>query len=387
VSRLRIVADRNIRAVESYFGELASVRYIDGRGLKRVDLLDTDVLLVRSVTRVNEALLAGSSVRFVGTATSGYDHIDQAWLANNQIGFAHAPGSNANSVVEYVLAAIANSVQKLEQLLAGGELGIVGYGHIGRALTARCEALGLSYKVYDPWLAPATIANAASLDQVLACEVVSFHAALTRQQPWPSYHLLGAKQLAQLSPDTLLINAGRGELIDCAALLELRQKGGGPMTVLDVWEGEPAIDSSLLALVETGSAHIAGYSLDGKYLATKMLRDNVCKHFKLDCPGGASGCEPPASMTVPPDLRDAALLRWALGARYDIREDDRLLRAATLGIDAEKSPAGFDLLRKSYRQRRELLGSQVRLLPGNSEQRQWLEALGVIVSNNIESGQ
>ncbi len=149
---LTILADENIPAVEHYLGALGRVQRVNGRTLERAQLQDVDILLVRSVTRVDEALLAGCPVKFVGTATSGFDHIDRRLSGAHGIAFAYAPGSNANSVVEYVLAAIAAVGDKLEQLLAGGVVGIVGYGAIGKAVAARLAALGIRYRIYDPWL-------------------------------------------------------------------------------------------------------------------------------------------------------------------------------------------------------------------------------------------
>ena len=152
-----LLADENIPAVDTYFGAFASIRRVAGRTLDHSQLQGVDLLLVRSVTRVDEALLRGSAVKFVGTATSGFDHIDRDYLAQHNIGFAHAPGSNANSVVEYVLAAIAAVEDKLELLLAGGSIGIIGYGVIGKAVAARFDALGIRCRIYDPWLAQHTI--------------------------------------------------------------------------------------------------------------------------------------------------------------------------------------------------------------------------------------
>ena len=178
---LTILADENIPAAEHYFGALGQVRPVNGRKLNSSALADVDALLVRSVTTVNKDLLEGTPVRFVGTATSGFDHIDRSYLQDRGIGFAHASGSNANSVVEYVLAAIAASGDKLEQLLAGGTVGIIGYGVIGRAVAARLDALGIDYLACDPWLDPATISRRGSLEQVLACDAITLHAELTRQ--------------------------------------------------------------------------------------------------------------------------------------------------------------------------------------------------------------
>jgi erythronate-4-phosphate dehydrogenase len=354
-----ILADENIPAVEHYFGADAAVRRVGGRKLQRSHLQGVDVLLVRSVTQINEALLHGTSIKFVGTATSGVDHIDQDYLRQQGIGFAHAPGSNANSVVEYVLAAIAAVTDKLERLLAGGSVGIIGYGVIGKAMAARLRALGIHYQVYDPWLDEKTISNPAGLARVLSCDVVTLHCELTRKQPWPSFHLLGEEQLACLSSDSLLINASRGSVVDNRAMLALLETRWGPATVFDVWEGEPQIPHVLLEQVTLGTAHIAGYSLDGKLLATRMLSDAAALHLGLALPerGGPAG--EPAALTVPGALAGAPLMRHLLEARYDIRRDDALLRSATLGQDIARAGLDFDFLRKQYRERRELLGSTV----------------------------
>jgi erythronate-4-phosphate dehydrogenase len=263
----------------------------------------------------------------------------------------------------------------LEQLLAGEPLGIVGYGNIGKAVAARCTALGINYEVYDPWLAPEFVDHAASLVEVLGCGVISIHAELTRRSPWPSYRLLGEDELAAISPETLLVNAGRGEIVNNKALLELRRKGLGPISVLDVWEGEPTILPGLLEFAALGTAHISGYSLDGKFLATKMLRDAVFQYFGVENRHTPSGLEAMAALQVPPGLDGADLLRWAVHARYDIREDDRLLRAATIGCSCQAARLAFDQLRKTYRARRELWGSSA-LITGDTGQEKLLSALG-----------
>jgi erythronate-4-phosphate dehydrogenase len=359
---LTILADENIPAVESHLGAFARIQRCSGREVNRSLLKGVDVLLVRSVTRVDEALLRGSTVRFVGTATSGFDHIDRSYLARAGIGFAYAPGSNANSVVEYVMAAIASVDDKLEQLLAGGSLGIVGYGTIGKAVAARFRALGIQCRISDPWLDQSTIPHSADLSAVLACDVVTLHAELTTAQPWPSYHLLGRDALQRLRPDGLLINACRGPVIDNPALLAHLELQQGPATVLDVWEGEPAIDAALLAQASLGTAHIAGYSWDGKLQATRQLSTALAAHLGLPSPARTAAAVDAdvAPIAVPNNLSTVQLIRFLLQAQYDIRLDDALLReAVSAGATAANNGASFDTLRKSYRQRRELAGSRI----------------------------
>ncbi|MCB1703304.1 MAG: 4-phosphoerythronate dehydrogenase [Halioglobus sp.] len=373
---LTVLADENIPAVEAYFGGFATVRRAAGRTLERAQLDGVDVLLVRSVTRVDEALLRDSAVRFVGTATSGFDHIDLEYLTQHAIGFAHAPGSNANSVAEYVLAAIAAIDDQLERLLAGGSIGIIGYGVIGRVVAARFTALGIHCRVYDPWLAADTIPHCAALEEVLACDVVSLHAQLTTAQPWPSFHLLGPRELGLLRSDTLLINASRGPVIDNVALLHHLEAVPDQPVVLDVWEGEPVVRPALLDRVALGTAHIAGYSLDGKLQATRMLCDAAKQCLGLAGAAQSRNELPMAAIQAPARLAGAGLVRSLLQNRYDIVQDDALLREAVAAEpSAAPSGAGFDALRKGYRERRELAGSPVYGLE-SQEQRALAHALG-----------
>jgi len=353
-----VLADAAIPGLEEMLGPAVAVRRFTGRALDAAQLRGVDALLVRSVTPVDAALLRRGRVRFVGTATAGVDHVDRDYLARAGIAFAHAPGANANSVVEYVLAAIAAVGEHLERLLAGGRVGIVGYGHVGRALADRLRALGIQCLAYDPWLPADTFDTPASLQQVLGCEVVSLHAELTRAQPWPSYHLLGAGTLQWLRPDALLINTCRGAVVDNRALRGHLLGGRGPEVVLDVWEGEPDIDPGLLELAVLGSAHIAGYSWDGKLRATRALCAALGECLSLPPPSPAAPAQAPA-IAVAPALSGSGLLRALLRAHYDIRHDDAQLREVVLGTPPRSARAGFDRLRRDYPRRRELAGSQV----------------------------
>ncbi len=339
---MKILVDRNMAGVDA-LEILGEVDLFDGRALDREQLRTADALLVRSVTRIDDALLEGSALRFVGSATSGIDHVDRTALEARGIPFAYAPGSNADSVVDYVMSALCHHPEQLARLLAGEPLGIVGYGHIGRRLHQRLARLGIDCRAYDPWLDG--LEALTGLDEVLACPVLCLHAALTREAPWPSEHMLSVDQLSQLPQQALLVNAGRGELIATNTLLALTDRRPDISLVLDVWEGEPFVNRQLLATSRFGTAHIAGYSTDGKLRATRMLAKALCQALALD--GGAVTALglPPVKLEVPAALAGQELLGWLVGQVYDIGEDDALLRS-----DA----AGFDRLRKSYRLRREL---------------------------------
>jgi erythronate-4-phosphate dehydrogenase len=332
---VKILADRNMVAVEDFFGELGAVAYFDGRELSNIE--SADLLLVRSVTRVDEVLLGDHRPRFIGTATSGVDHIDQELLARRAIPFAWAPGSNADSVVDYVLSALCHAGQRLRRLLQGEPLGIVGYGHIGRRLHERLARLGVVCRAYEPWLDPADRDALTALDAVLSCPVVCLHAALTREMPWPSFHMLDGPALDRLPEGALLINAGRGELLATGELLRFKQRRPDVDLVLDVWEHEPHIEAGLLAECLFGTAHIAGYSTDGKRRATAMLYHSACRSLGIT-PRPVADTAGAVRVDVPP-LADAELLCWLVRQVYDIRDDDRLLRCAP--------PGGFDRLRRA----------------------------------------
>ena len=373
---MRVLADENIPGLEQLLGPEADVRRCSGRRLERADLDRVDALLVRSVTRVDGSLLAGSPVAFVGTATSGFDHVDRSCLESANIGFAHAPGSNANSVVEYVLTAIAAIGDTLERLLDGARVGIVGGGHVGTALARRRAALDIDYCVYDPWLPEGEVAHAADLSQVLRCDIVTLHCELTREAPWPSEHLIDRAALGHIGTGGLLINTSRGPVVDNRALLRHLGERGGPGVVLDVWEGEPDIDPRLLDSVALGTAHIAGYSLDAKWLASRMICQALAGHFGFAPPEG-TGATPgaPPAVAVPEGLSGAPLVRFLLRARYDILRDDALLRGAIAGAGRLEARERFDLLRRDYRQRRELAASRV-YGPLGPEARALVHALG-----------
>jgi len=376
VSDLRIVADENIPALEHYFGDLGTLVRVPGRTLKREQLLDADVLLVRSVTHVDEALLAGTPVRFVGSCTIGTDHLDSTWLESQGIAWSAAPGCNANSVVEYVFCALA----ALGIDWRGKRFGIVGCGNVGGLLQQRLQALEVDCAVYDPWLPDNP--DSADLDTVLAQDVICLHAPLVQGGLHPSRHLLGREQLQKIRAGATLISAGRGAVVDCAALRELLRAGKRFTTALDVWENEPGIDTELLELVDLGTPHIAGYSLDGKLAGTRMIRAALSRALLLPDPAAAGvGANrdqgaPPKPLAQPTGAAsEFAAMAELLLQIYDPRADDRRLRAAA-GGDQPLAQA-FDRLRREYPERLEFAHFSLDQVALNAELRRQLAALGL----------
>lgn len=359
---LKIVADENIPAVETYFGHLGEISRYPGRQLQREQLKDADILLVRSVTPVNEQLLAGTPVQFVGTCTIGTDHLDIDYLQQQGIRYSSAPGCNANSVVEYVFTALA----ALEVPWWQSCVGIIGCGNVGGHLYRQLKKLGLDCRVYDPLLAPGSIEDLTDLNSVLGADIICVHAPLTKTGDHPSFHLLGETELAQLRQGATLISAGRGAVIDNQALLKLLPQRQDLRIALDVWEPEPGLDSRLLEAVELGSPHIAGYSLDGKVTGTAMIYNAVCDHLGIAAAAESEGLaveDLMIDLTAMSLSHNAeALLQTAILGAYNIRGDDQRLREMIQQSESHEARClGFDLLRKHYPERREFRHWQVKL--------------------------
>ncbi|MEQ8263173.1 4-phosphoerythronate dehydrogenase [Pseudohaliea sp.] len=369
-----IVCDENMPGLEALAAAGATLRPLPGRAIGRAELRDADALLVRSVTRVDEALLAETPVRFVGTATSGTDHVDRDALGRLDVAFADAAGANANAVVEYVLAVLASLEQPLARLLEGGRVGIVGYGHVGRSLGARLNALGVSWCATDPWLADGTIPRPAALAEVLACEVVTLHCSLTEQAPWPSRHLIDERAIQQLAQGALVINASRGPVVDNTALAAWLASGRG-RAVLDVWETEPEVPAPLLERVSLGTPHIAGYSLEARLAGTQRVVAAMDAALGTAF-AGALVPQPAAALTLPEGEERGELLRALLLGRYQPQDDDRRLREALAVAGIDRSTA-FDRLRRDYPLRRELAGNPVK--GGSAQAREIAEAMDCVV--------
>lgn len=381
-STMLIVADENIPLLDSFFGDIGEIRRVAGRQMNADDVRDADILLVRSVTAVGRELLEGSRVKFVGTATIGTDHIDCDWLRKNDIGFSAAPGCNANSVVEYVLVTLSLYAERCG-LANGNELsvGIVGVGNVGATLAGRLQRLGFKVALCDPPRAESEGEQGPEFvapEDVMSCDVVTVHTPLTRDVAHATHHMIGERELAELTADQLLINAGRGEVIDTSALKARLQADNPPLVALDVWENEPAIDPELVEKTWLATPHIAGYSLEGKVRGTEMIYQAL-SHF-LGLPirkkAGQFLPEPPLSkLTFTAAAEEQKALRTALRACYDPRQDDARLRLAMKGDQGERI-AAFDGLRRDYPVRRECSSVKVQLKGAGRSMQDSFKAVG-----------
>lgn len=371
-----IVADENMPLVEALFAPLGEVVRRPGRQMLAADVREADVLLVRSVTRVTQELLEGSRVRFVGTATIGTDHIELAALQARGITLASAPGCNARAVAEYVLTCLYLLADEQGWAPQERTVGVVGLGNVGRQVAGLLQTAGFRVAGCDPFLeqSPVPGVELGTLDELIgSCDILSLHTPLTRSGLHPTFHLLNAERLQCLRTGQILLNAGRGEVIDNAALLARLGQGSAPTVVLDVWEGEPRVMPALLDRVRLGSPHVAGYSQEGKWRGTAMVHEAYCRFAgivptvalsTLDLPKG------PALACPQADTLSRLLARLS-GQLCEVVRDDTALRASL----AEPDPAlAFDRLRRDYPPRFEFASCTI----SGSVRPEWRAALSAL---------
>ncbi|NKB31637.1 MAG: hypothetical protein GKR91_00870 [Pseudomonadales bacterium] len=283
---MKIVADADLFQISTLFGHLGNLELVPGREIESRHLTDADALIVRSITDVSEELLQGSSIQFVGSATSGLDHIDSEYLSENGIHLADAKGSNANAVVDYCFAALDQLGYLDQARLNGLRVGIVGYGAIGSLLANKLATLGASIKVNDPPLeqdkSQAYNFGFSSLEEIANCDVVSLHTPLSKSGEFPTENLIKLGFLDQLPQQALLLNSCRGGVVDERAVLALMEDRPDLQFVFDVWDNEPQVSEELVARVDIATPHIAGYSLESKLKAVSCLRDDFVSFFELE---------------------------------------------------------------------------------------------------------
>ena len=360
---MRIVADENIPFVAECFSSIGEVEVVPGREITPSVVGDADVLLVRSVTQVDSDLLAESGVSFVGSATIGFEHIAIDFLREHNIGFASAPGSNANSTAEYVIAALLSVAKKHKIQLEGMSLGIVGVGNVGSRVEGKAKGLGMKVLLNDPPLQRETCdVKYLPLEELFECDFITLHTPLTFEGKDKTFHLVEEKFFKSLKAGCIFFNTSRGGVVDSSALKAAIKSGKLEAAVLDVWEDEPNIDTELLEMVDISTPHIAGYSLDGKVAGMIMIYKKACKYFGLEAKFGMESFLPELAvpeLKINPHLAgEQEVLQGAVEKIYDIRKDDSELRWI-LDKPAGKRGKYFDDLRKNYPVRREFQNTRI----------------------------
>jgi len=386
--RLVIVADAHVWAVRSAFSRLPGYRVtlttLEHADICRRALANADILITRSSTRVDAALLEGTPVRFAATATIGDDHYDKSYLESRGIMFANAAGSSTGSVVEYMMAVLLELHARHLVTIPTTSIGIIGAGRIGGEVERCCRQLGMPVLINDPPRAKAEGgAGFSSLETVLgSADVISLHTPLTHKGEDPTFHLIGAKALHQFH-GCGIINAGRGACLDNQALLDWLNADAGRWAVLDCWENEPDISTALLAHpgVIIATPHIAGHSLDGKAANTQFVYNALCRFLGIRPAWDMRERLPPVethTIRVSSGCDALTDLQAAIRRLYDIRRDDRALREA-----GRKHPEmladAFVQLRRHYPVRRAWHHYSVEFTPPHEKRTRLAAAIGLHV--------
>ncbi len=386
---MHLIVDENLPFTQEFFGSSAKLTYLSGNAITPAVVKNADGLLVRSVTPVNQALLEGSQVKFVGTATIGVDHLDQAWLQEAGIRFTNAPGCNANSVVDYVLAALLWLAAEQGFKLQDKVVAVVGVGQVGGRLASRLHRYGCQVVLNDPPRAATGATNELGLpfldltQALQTADLVCLHTPLTRKGAYPSHHLIGAKELALLKGKVLL-NAGRGGVIDQQALKNQLNDNNAPLLLLDVFAGEPHLDTQLIQQCHLATPHIAGYSLEGKGRGTEMLYQAWCQYLGIQpkvCLTKLLPAAPLTELTLDASCGVEEACRRAAHLCYQPLNDHwRLLQALkeTMAFNNGMATAAvYQQLRKNYPVRREF--SSLKVKAATPQQASALSALGFAV--------
>lgn len=378
---MKIVADENIPFVEKVFSHFGKVITVCGREIQKDTLEDATMLLVRSVTQVNKELLEGSSIKFVASATIGVDHIDTNYLHENSIGFAYSPGSNAESVAEYTIAAIIHLAEKTGKSLTDLTLGIIGVGSIGSRVYRFAEALGINCLLNDPPKKRLTGSDRyISLDRVITeADIITLHVPLNTGGEDSTLQMANDQFISRMKKGAFLINTSRGKIVDEKSVLAAKDILGG--IVFDVWEDEPYINKEILNIVDIGTPHIAGHSYEGKVRGTRMIYDGACAYFFKRNDWSL----PNSIITDIVDRIDISSsrspIRDSILGVYKIFEDSEKFKENMKNNNLNDSAAIFDKFRKNYKHRHEFSRYLVNYSSNQEKEAQILSSLGFQVAS------
>lgn len=348
---MKIICDSHIPFLKGVLEPYADVVYMPGGQITHDDVMDADALIVRTRTRCDANLLEGTKVRFIATATIGYDHIDTRWCESNGIAWTNAPGCNSGSVCQYLASLLVTLSHDLGFNCREKTLGVIGVGNVGSKVAQIAALLGFRLLLCDPPRArregPGRFCDLETL--ISQSDIITCHVPLTLEGQDSTYHMFDALRLKSMRPDQILINTSRGEVVDGKALKDALKNRQIKAASLDVWENEPDIDRELMDLLYTATPHIAGYSLDGKANGTMMAVNTLGKYFDLACQNWEVDEIPsplqPLEFTVDATGKTPRqVLEEAILYTYDIKKDDHCLRL---------HPETFEKQRSDYPVRRE----------------------------------
>lgn len=336
---MKVIVDNKIPYIQGVIEQLADeVIYLPGKAFTPEIVKDADALLIRTRTLCNRQLLSGSHVKFIGTATIGFDHIDTEFCKEAGIAWSNCPGCNAGAVEQYLHAVLLLLQKEKGIQLQDSRLGIVGVGHVGSRIAQLARHLNIRVLYNDPPRADQGERGFCSLKQIAEeCNIITFHTPLIKEGVYKTFHLANDDFFQQLKHKPYIINTSRGEVIDTQAILTALNEGHISGAVIDVWENEPDINRELLDNVFIGTPHIAGYSADGKANATRMVLEAYCRFFGKEMKFKIAPPEVPHEVYDPNE--EIRILQ-----QYNPHHDDAILRA---------HPELFEQLRSDYPLRRE----------------------------------
>ena len=382
---MKIIADSNIPFVEECFSSFGDAKAVPAGEITTDAVRNVDVLLVRSVTKVDEELLKKSSVKFVASATSGFERVDTDFLQSKSVGFAYAPGSNANSVAEYVVAALLALAKKHKFQLQGKTIGIIGAGHIGSKVAAKTRALCMKVLLNDPPLQGETNdPKYLPLDRLYDCDFITMHTPLTFEGIDKTFHLADEPFFDSLKAGAFFINTARGQVADTEALNGVIRSGKLAGAVVDVWENEPNIDNELLLKADLSTPHIAGYSLDGKVAGLITVYEAACRHFNCEPSFRADDFLPASDIpqiTIDPDSgTEQNIIGDTIQQIYVINRDDFNTREILI-VQPEQRAKWFNDLRADYPVRREFQNTRIVFTQPSETLAAKLKCIGFRVEN------
>jgi erythronate-4-phosphate dehydrogenase len=347
---LKVIADDKIPYLKGILEPYVNITYLPGSQIDRSRIADTDSIIIRTRTKCNSDLLEGTSVRFIATATIGYDHIDTEWCEKNNIRWTNAPGCNSSSVQQYVTAALLRISGESGFKLREKTIGIIGVGNVGSKVRKVAEAFGMRVLLNDP---PRERKEGkgdfVTFEQIISeADIITLHVPLNMEGEDRTYHMFNREVLTRMRKGIWLINTSRGEVVSTEALKDAlsEERLGG--AVIDVWEKEPEIDIPLMHMSFIATPHIAGYSADGKANGTAIAVNSLSEEFNLPIKGWYPSEIPDTAepeLTIECDGRDPEeIARRAVLHSYNILEDDIRLRF---------DPSMFEKEREHYPVRRE----------------------------------
>ena len=336
---MKVIIDHKIPYIKEAISRIADeVVFLPGNAFTKEEVKDADALIVRTRTTCNRELLEGSQVKFIATATIGYDHIDTEYCREAGITWTNCPGCNAGSVEQYVHSVLLLLKREKGLDLEKSTIGIVGVGHVGSRVKRMAEGLGMKVLLNDPPRAEQGESGFVDLETIAReCDVITFHTPLSREGRYATFHLVNHEFLVSLKRTPYIINSSRGEVVDTDALLVALAAGKVRDVVIDTWENEPDINHELLDVAFLATPHIAGYSADGKANATRMSLEALCKFFHIE-----------ATFDIMPDKVDI---------HFSTDKEEAYLQAYNPKCDSEwlkASPEKFEWFRGNYPIRREI---------------------------------